>query len=158
MRLEVIIRPQQYALLLQRPRRAIPVYQILAYILCSVAGRRYRRRVVCADLQTAGVCVWHRVLVTRLGLLALAHPRDFAQGAQHTGSVVEAVAIQLACRARAGRNGVGRCEGVRRHRVGGKSERACADTTLRWRRTRPCVSAWRFARSVTEREGLGVSR
>lgn len=161
MRLEIVVRPQQYALLLRRPRDAIAVDQLLADILRRIARRRYRRGVVRADLETAraGVCVWcmrHAVrsrilfpcsfaqrLVTRLGLLALAHPRDFAQGAQHTSPVVEAVAIQDARRARAGRNGVGRCERVRRH-GGGKERGARAYAVVTKVETWPFVSAWRF--------------
>jgi hypothetical protein len=58
--------------------------------------------------------------VTRLALLALAHPINFAQWSEYTRSMIEAVPVQYASRARARRYSVGRCERVgsgRRHRV-----------------------------------------
>jgi hypothetical protein len=131
---QVVIRPQQYALLLLGPRRAIAVYQVLADVLGVLRRRRYRRRVLGARLQTRGalrmrhgvrlrtravpdVRVQSLLGVARLALLALAHPVDFAERAQDAGAVLgDGGAVEDAGGACAGRDGVGRCEGVRGRR------------------------------------------
>jgi len=97
--------------------------------------------------------------VTCLGLLALAHPVNLAQWAQHAASVLDAIAVQYASRTRAGRYGVGRCErvGGGRHVELENAGRACLDT-LEWRHSPTCLPGGRQGRGRVIGDGVHARR
>ena len=135
MSVEIVIWPQKYALLLLCPRGAVAVDQAFPRGLDGVGrcGMRRARLDGTAALRGLAIGALHEwtvqariqwLGVAGLGLLALPEPVNLAEGAENTGAVLETVGIRVedAVRAGAGRNGVGRGEGVvwRRHGLEGR--------------------------------------